>query len=60
MLFYLAQGLLFQVLFEDCILELAHEKHPEIIKTKALLRENVWWPGMDSDVENFIKECHPC
>ena len=40
------------------ILELAHEKHQGIVKTKALLREKVWWPGMDSDVEKFIKECH--
>ena len=30
----------------------------KIVKTKALLREKAWWPGMDSDVEKFIKECH--
>ena len=43
-----------------CILELTHGKHQGIVKTKALLREKVWCPGMDSDVEKFIKECHPC
>ena len=42
------------------VLELAHEKHQGIVKTKALLLEKVWWQGMDSDVEKFIKECHPC
>ena len=42
------------------VLELAHEKHQGIVKTKTLLREKAWWPGMDSDVEKFIKECYPC
>ena len=29
-------------------------------KTKALLREKVWWPGMSSYVETLIKPCYAC
>ena len=42
------------------ILILAHEKHQGIVKTKALLPEKFRWPGMDSDVEKFMKGCHSC
>ena len=41
-------------------LQLAHESHQGIVKTKALLREKVWWPGMDKDVEDMISKCIPC
>jgi len=27
--------------------------------TKAQLRERVWWPCMDEQVEQFIRACHP-
>ena len=42
------------------ILELAHESHQGIVKTKNLLREKVWWPNMDADAENIVKSCHAC
>ena len=37
------------------ILDLAHESHQGIVKTKQLLREKVWWPSIDTDVMNKIK-----
>ena len=30
------------------------------MKAKGLLREKVWWPGIDKDVEQMIKLCHAC
>ena len=41
-------------------LQLAHQHHQGISKTKALLREKVWWPGMASQVDELIKSCHQC
>ena len=38
-------------------LAIAHERHQGIVKTKALLREKVWWPGIDIQVESLIKCC---
>ena len=39
---------------------LAHEGHQGMVRTKARLREKVWWPRMDKQVELAIRPCHPC
>ena len=41
-------------------MKLAHESHQGVAETKQLLREKVWWPGIDNDVETMIKNCHAC
>ncbi|CAG2218703.1 unnamed protein product [Mytilus edulis] len=41
-------------------LQLAHEGHQGIVKTKLRLREKVWWPGIDQDAENLVKSCRAC
>ena len=41
-------------------LVLAHEGHQGVVRTKAKLREKVWWPRMDKDVEVFVTYCYPC
>jgi hypothetical protein len=41
-------------------LQLAHEGHQGIVRTKQLLREKVWWPGIDKDVEHLIHSCISC
>ena len=42
------------------VLNLAHESHQGIVKTKQRLRQKVWWPSIDTDVMNMIKTCHAC
>ena len=44
----------------DRILELAHEGHQGIVKTKERLRTKVWWPGIDRQAELKCKTCHGC
>ena len=39
---------------------LAHIGHQGIVKTKRLLREKVWFPGIDKLTEERIRNCHPC
>ncbi|XP_022803357.1 uncharacterized protein K02A2.6-like [Stylophora pistillata] len=34
--------------------------HQGIVKTKCLLRESVWIPGMDRMVEEMVSQCIPC
>ncbi|XP_062537773.1 uncharacterized protein K02A2.6-like [Armigeres subalbatus] len=41
-------------------LEVAHSGHPLSAKFKSILRERVWWPGMPSDAENWVKACSVC
>lgn len=40
-------------------IELAHEGHQGIVKTKALIRTKVWFPGIDNAVEKIIEGCIP-
>ena len=42
------------------VLSIAHEGHQGIVKTKMLVRSKVWWPGIDKQVEQMVKECLPC
>jgi len=39
---------------------LTHEGHQGMTRTKAYLREKVWWPNLDKQVEQSVKTCHPC
>jgi len=47
------------VLRNRCI-EKAHESHFGMNITKEELKKNVWWPGMDRDVEEYIRQCAKC
>ena len=41
-------------------MELAHEGHQGLVKTKQLIREKVWFPGIDKEVKQVIDYCTPC
>ena len=45
---------------QSTTLQLVHEDHQRIVQTKQLLREKVWWPGIDKDVEHLIHSCISC
>lgn len=42
------------------VLELAHEGHPGIVRMKQRCREAVWWPGIDGEIEAFVRDCVAC
>ena len=42
------------------VLDLVHEGHQGIVKTKQRLRTKVWWPGIDREAEQRCKSCHGC
>ena len=42
------------------VLDLAHEGHQGIVKTKQRLRTKVWWPGIDRETEHAYRTCHGC
>ena len=40
--------------------ELAHQGHQGIVKTKALIRSKVWFCGIDKMVEELVQHCNVC
>lgn len=42
------------------VLAAAHEGHPGIVNMKARLRTKVWWPKIDKDAENVVRNCRGC
>ncbi len=42
------------------LVDIAHEGHLGIVKTKQMMREKVWFPRLDQLVENRIGNCMPC
>ena len=41
-------------------IELAHVGHQDIVKTKRLIREKVWFPGTDKMVKEKVDNCLAC
>lgn len=41
-------------------LEVAHEGHPGVTQMKRRLRAKSWWPKMDQQIEQFVKQCMGC
>lgn len=41
-------------------LDLGHEGHPGIVRTKARLKEHYWWPGIGRDAEAAVVNCDAC
>ena len=42
------------------ILKTLHIAHFGIARMKQTMRQYVWWPGANADVERFCKECRVC
>ena len=41
-------------------ISIAYEGHQGLVKTKQLIREKIWFPGIDNDVKHLIDNCIPC
>ena len=42
------------------LIQLAHDTHQGIIRTKQRLRDLYWWPGMTTQVDAAVKTCVTC
>ena len=46
--------------YRNRMLEELHETHQGICRTKAYARSYIWWPNLDSQIEEFLKTCESC
>lgn len=42
------------------VLKSIHESHIGVVKMKLLAKTHVWWPGIDSDIEEYVLSCNVC
>ena len=42
------------------VIDIAHQSHQGIIKTKQLIQGQAWFPGIDKKVEETVKSCILC
>ena len=42
------------------LVNISHDGHQGIVKTKQLLRSAVWFPVMDRMTEDIVHSCLPC
>ena len=45
---------------QKLLLDELHETHPGKSKMKALARSYVWWPEIQTDIENMVNSCPVC
>nr|CAD2199249.1 unnamed protein product [Meloidogyne enterolobii] len=44
----------------NAILKALHLAHPGVVKMKAIAKEHVYWPQINSDIERTIRQCQEC
>jgi hypothetical protein len=37
-----------------------HNGHLGMVRMKAVARSFIWWPGLDSQIEDTVRKCHDC
>lgn len=46
--------------FRKQLLSEIHGAHNGMVKMKALARQYFWWPKLDAEIEDFVKNCNSC
>lgn len=54
------QRLVIPATLQPTMLNLAHEGHPGIVRMKRKCRDTIYWPGMDMDIERYVRNCAAC
>ena len=42
------------------VLQELHQTYPGMTRMKSIARSHVWWPNIDSDIEETVRACHVC
>lgn len=46
--------------FRKQVLDELHGAHPGVVRMKAMARSHVWWPKVDSAIEETVRSCQQC
>ena len=56
-LIYNGSRIFIQITFRKQVIEKFHDVHQGINAFNTLVKSNAWWLFMDSDIEQFVKNC---
>ena len=57
---YRGMGIVVPTSMRPAMLDLIHGTHLGIVKCKQRAREALYWPGMNAQIEEKVKDCSPC
>ena len=46
--------------YRAAVLSELHFNHPGMVRMRSLARLHVWWPSLDHDVEQTVRDCDDC
>ena len=46
--------------YQAAVLSELRLNHPGMVRMKSLARLHVWWPSLDHDVKQTVRDCHAC
>ena len=46
--------------YRQKVLSELHLNHPGMVRRKSLARLHVWWPNLDSDIKQTVRNCSDC
>ncbi|XP_046548469.1 uncharacterized protein K02A2.6-like [Haliotis rubra] len=46
--------------FREALLEELHGEHSGMVRMKSVARSIMWWPGLDSQIEEKVRQCLDC
>jgi hypothetical protein len=59
-LVYYENRLVIPIKWRNYIIELLHESHLGIVKTKSIAKMHFYWPGIMAEIETYISRCPVC
>lgn len=57
---YYGERIYIPVRLRETVLKKLHDQHDGMVKCKQVARRYGWWPGIDGDIEAFIRQCNTC
>lgn len=46
--------------YRNRVLDILHENHDGIVRSKMIARSSVWWPKIDQNIEEIVSKCFSC
>lgn len=59
-LLYYGDRVYIPVKLRELVLKKIHDQHVGVIRCKQLARQYVWWPGINADIDAFVRRCDTC